>query len=172
MDDTNTPEYRYTNCRPITAEEAETRLRAAVRYLAIAEKASICCNVQSCDCDEVVFCVEDGLLLAKHAAVPYMNEYEETERIYFFRIDCFQEDYFNWKVDPSGGGAIQFVKAHYDEKGVMEEAKFLYGPYFLYLFAMEATLVVTKSRNELFIDKENGGQFCEEDDSILFDFLV
>ena len=163
--------FHSNNFFPITTKEAEVYLRSGILNLSMSSVDSDWLTDQSCDCWEVLITTNRGLLLAKHKEINSADEEDDRGRIQFFTIDDVPPNLFDWKVLPPKDGSILLKQIHCDESDMVDAIKFLYGSRLLYLFALDDSLVVTKSMNELapdIFDDEKGYPIVD-DDSVLFE---
>lgn len=164
----------YMHAVPLSLDEAEKYLRAGIKYLSISEEDIDYYNPQSCDCSEIIICTNKNLLLLKVDFVSPIDEDDEGARFQFFTIDSYQQEYFNLRISAPDDSDIQFDKFHDIATGIPVAIRFNYQSRFLYVWAFEIGLTVTKSNSELFSmmfdnEKNNEPMLFEEDDSILFD---
>ncbi len=169
-----TPNCRCSNCRPISLADAENHLLSGIYYFAIAEEDAACENNQSCDCNEVIVCTKQGLLLIRSEYEPHIYDDDDGGRFSFYSIDGYQAAYYNMRISSQSSEAISFDKFHFLENKIPIAIRFCFASRYLYIFSFDLNLVITKSRYELFCmmyDDENEGEPTSmgDEDSILFD---
>ena len=105
MDEGFNPNCRCSNCRPISLADAENHLLSGIYYFAIAEEDAACENNQSCDCNEVIVCTKQGLLLIRSEYEPPIYD-DDGGRFSFYSIDGYQAAYYNLRISSQSSEAI------------------------------------------------------------------
>ena len=136
-------------------------LAGKVLFMAIAKEDAEQFNQQSCDCTEVLIVMSDCVLLAKH--VPN----GEDGAISFAKLSFFDEEKYKLRVAAPLNGSFEFVKILYTEDGAVDGVKYHFGNRYVFIFASEYNLIVTKSVVDLF--EEDDTPIPKRDSSILFE---
>ncbi len=155
QDDENRPPLE------LLIDDLEKSLAGEVAYMAIAQEDADQINRQSCDCFEVVIVMRDRILLAEH------EHHGEDGAIGFDKISNFNENRYGLRVVAPPNGIFKFVKVLYSEDGSVDGIKYLFGDHYVFIFASEYNLIVTKSVVDLF--EEDDTPIPVSDPSILFD---
>ena len=100
-------------------------------------------NEQSCDCDEVI--IKSGKIYVKLTG----QAVGEDGKIVFEKSTLFEKDKYPYEVDLNGKG-FKFDKLSYLENGMIDGIRFATDEIFLFVFAMEHSLVLTMSKLDLF----------------------
>ena len=103
-------------------------------------------NEQSCDCDEVVLgCNGKHFALTNHTLADiYSIDIRSIE---------FDKEHYPFQVDLSKG-VLRFDKTLANDNGTIEGIRFKIDDDFLFVFALEHNLVLTKSKYDLFEEIE------------------
>lgn len=137
-----------------------TELLSNIDSIYISEKFFEMINEQSCDCDEIV--IKNGdkyILLTSHPL-------GEDEYIEISMVDNFEQSHFPYEVDITKEN-FKFDKFCFLENRLIEGIRFCAEGVFLFVFALEHNLVLTKSKYDLFEETEMGFPETEEELKIL-----
>ena len=105
--------------------------------------------------------MRDRILLAEH------REHGRNGRILFRIIPSFDEKIYNLRVQPPNGSALTFVSMRSALDGSIKAVKYRFADRYVFLFASEFNLIVTKSVFDMF--EEDDTPIPEWDDSVLID---
>ncbi len=131
----------------------------AVQYIAIDSYTAQQLNRQSCDCDSCV------IVFSKTNILVSSKKKDDFGIIILEEIPEFNMERFNLLVKPKGKEEIKYIKTVCNSDGTIDAIKFQYGESYLFVFADEYNLIVTKSVSDLTEDDWN---FPDVDPSILF----
>jgi hypothetical protein len=124
-----------------------TKLLSNVDSIYISEKFFEMVNEQSCDCDEIV--IKNGdkyILLTSHTS-------GEDGYIEIDTVANYAQSQFPYEVDISKEN-FNFDKFCFLENGLIDGIRFCADGVFLFIFALEHNLVLTKSKYDLFEEIE------------------
>jgi hypothetical protein len=124
-----------------------TELLSNVDSIYISEKFFEMVNEQSCDCDEIV--IKNGdkyILLTSHTS-------GEDGYIEIDTVANYTQSQFPYEVDISKEN-FKFDKFCFLENGLIDGIRFCADGVFLFIFALEHNLVLTKSKYDLFEEIE------------------
>ncbi|MDO5112113.1 MAG: hypothetical protein Q4E65_07395 [Clostridia bacterium] len=154
---------RDTPCNiDFARERLDEFLHAAIdRFAVSVEHASQVSN-QSCNCEGVIMVTDIGMLGLELCPVR-----KGCCTFAFNEISSYDPEAYAWLVTATPDAPITFLDKIYDDDGELQGLKFKYGNRFLFLYALEYSLLLTKS----IIDLE--AELCMDDlpaidDSILF----
>ena len=142
---------------------AKTVLDDEVLYVAVDKEGAAQFNAQSCDCDRVVIAMRSCTVLAEFKPIPGQDEGEIAVRC----VKSYDEERFCHIVRPKKGETIRFVKLNHYPNGHVQEIKYKFGDGYLFLFADECDLILTKSVCDLF--EEDDTPIPVRDPSVLFE---
>lgn len=142
-------------------DDLDKALAGEVLYIAIPEEDSEQLNQQSCDCYELVIVMRDRILWATH------EENGESGAIGLDHLSLFNEELYNLRVNAPPDGPFEFMKVLYGEDGALDGIKFRFGDRYLFIFADEHNLIVTKSVVDLSFEDVPAVPWNE--DSVLFE---
>lgn len=109
----------------------------------------------SCECADRKF---DPL--TTNLVVADMSRTEKT-------ISSFSKEIYSLRISAPSDGIFRFVKVFYQENGAVDGIKYRFGDRYLFIFASEYNLIVTKSIMDL--TEEDDTPVPIYDPSILFD---
>ncbi len=110
-------------------------------------------NAQSCDCLDLIIDTGEYMVSVEYFKGGdhwWMNLYEITE---------FKKDEYKYKV-VMNGEVFKLEKINRDHDGFINALKFKYNDVFLFIFADEYNLILTKSKYDLL---DEIGELCDED---------
>ncbi len=115
-----------------------------------------CCqyNAQSCDCMEIVIDTGEKMISAVH------REFGEDGRIEFEEIHELNKEVCRYKM-LMHGEQFELERISNFDNGFIDAIKFKYKDVFLFVFALEDNLVLTKSKYDL-LDETTSDFFEEE----------
>ncbi len=142
-------------------DDLEKSLAGEVLYMAIEGEDAEQFNQQSCDCGEVLIVMKDRILTAEH------ENFGEGGEIGFDELMGFSEEIYNLRIIPAQGQKFEFVKVRYAEDGSVDGVKYRFGDRYVFIFASEHDLIVTKSVIDLF--EEEDTPIPVSDPSVLFE---
>ena len=145
----------------LLSDNLDKNLEGPVLYMAIRGDDSVQLNQQSCDCLEVIIVTNDRIIIAEH------EKYGENGSIAFGTMSSFNKEVYNLRITAPADGSIEFVKILYEEDGTIDCVKYRYGEHYLFLFADEYNLIVTKSIMDLTFEDDT--PIPDYDPSVLFD---
>lgn len=120
-----------------------TELLSNVDSIYISEKFFEMVNEQSCDCDEIIIKNDDKyILLTSHTL-------REDGYIEIDTVANYAQSQFPYEVDISKEN-FKFDKFCFLENGLIDGIRFCADGVFLFIFALEHNLVLTKSKYDLF----------------------
>jgi hypothetical protein len=115
-------------------------------------------NDQSCDSNSAILKMNGKMVFVTH----------NDETISLEEISSYNPELYCHVIKPSKGERIVFRKVLYNDSGVVEGLEFGWGTRYLFIFASEHNLIITKSVVDL-----HGNITWDEipafDDSVLFD---
>ncbi len=144
--------------------DLEKVLSGDVLYMAIEKSGSEQLNQQSCDCNRLMIVMADKILGVEH------EEHGEDGTIGFERISSFSKEIYSLRISAPSDGIFRFVKVFYQEDGAVDGIKYRFGDRYLFIFASEYNLIVTKSIMDL--TEEDDTPVPIYDPSILFDNVL
>ncbi len=136
-------------------------LSGDVLYMAIAEDGAEQYTPQSCDCLDVIIVMRDHILHVTY------HKQGENGAIEYARIADVQNEKYNLRINAPSNGNFTFIKVLLQEDGTIECMKYHFGDRYLFIFANEFNLVVTKSIPDL--TWEDNSPIPDVDDSVLFE---
>ena len=110
-------------------------------------------NAQSCDCLDLIIDTGEYMVSVEYfkgGDYWWMDLYEITE---------FEKDEYKYKV-VMNGEVFKLEKINRDHDGFINALKFKYNDVFLFIFADEYNLILTKSKYDLLDDI---GELCDEE---------
>lgn len=110
-------------------------------------------NAQSCDCLDLIIDTGEYMVSVEYFMDGdhwWMNLYEITE---------FKKDEYKYKV-VMNGEVFKLEKINRDHDGLINALKFKYNDVFLFIFADEYNLILTKSKCDLL---DEIGELCDEE---------
>ena len=110
-------------------------------------------NAQSCDCLDLIIDTGEYMVSVEYfkgGGYWWMNLYEITE---------FKKDEYKYKV-VMNGEVFKLEKINRDHDGFINALKFKYNDVFLFIFADEYNLILTKSKYDLL---DEIGELCDEE---------
>ena len=110
-------------------------------------------NAQSCDCLDLIIDTGECMVSVEYfngGDYWWMNLYEITE---------FEKDEYKYKV-VMNGEVFKLEKVNRDHNGFINALKFKYNDVFLFIFADEYNLILTKSKYDLL---DEIGELCDEE---------
>lgn len=137
-------------------DDLEKHLAGTVRYMAIERDGAECLNAQSCDCYELIVVTEKGMICMRSVS---------AVEIGFDELTSFSSEDYSLKILPPKNGDWKFLGAKYNDAGLTYAIKYQYGDRFLFIFASQHNLIVTKA----IVDLLDSDDIPERDDSILFE---
>ena len=142
-------------------DKIEKHIGGNVIYMAVAEEDAYQFNSQSCDCSKLIIVMTDRILSAVHV------KKGEDGAIGFEESTSFNEKKYNLRIVAPPNGKFEFMKAFFDEDGATTGIKYRYGDRYVFVFASELNLIVTKSMVDLF--EEEDTPLPMFDTSVLFE---
>ena len=143
-------------------DDLKKNLAGKVLYMAIAKNDADQYNPQSCDCTEVIIVMDDRILIAEH------EKDGETGAISFDTLSDFNGEMRRLRVTAPSDGTFEFMSVQYSDDGSLDGAKYRYGDCYVFIFADEYNLIVTKSREDLFFEDDDASG-SEQEPPVLFD---
>ncbi len=129
--------------------------------MAIAKDGSEQYNQQSCDCQDVIIVMEDRILLAGH------EKHGEFGTIKLETIPDYNGEKHDLRINAPSAGPFTFIKVLYQDDGALDAIKYRYADRYLFIFADEYNLIVTKSIPDL--TGEDDSAIPDVEDSVLFE---
>ena len=139
----------------------ESILNGEVYTIAIDNSFAEQYNPQSCDCDRCVIVMKDRVFLA------VAEKKDEGGAISLKEIPTFDKELFSLRIEPKPGKDIRFVKLLCHPDGTIDAIKYRFGNDYLFIFASEYNLIITKSICDL--TEEDDMPIPEADPSVLFE---
>ena len=137
-----------------TTKKAE-ELLSNIDSLYMSDKFFELISQSSCDCDEIVIRNgDDCILLTSHPL-------GEDGYLKFDLLSNYDEDRFIYEVD-MGSEHYRFDKFCFLDNELIEGIRFRSGNIFLFVFALEHNLVLTKSKYDIFEELETDLPDIEE----------
>ena len=115
-----------------------------------------CCqyNAQSCDCMELIIETGEKMISAVH------REFGEDACIELMEISQYNKEEYKYKLSMCDE-TYRLERIAYFDNGLIDAIKFKYKDVFLFVFALEDNLVLTKSKYDL-LDETTSDFFEEE----------
>jgi hypothetical protein len=114
-------------------------------------------NAQSCDANAALLKINGKIVYIVH----------DGDTIGFDEISEYNPDFYCHVIKPSQGKSIVFRKVLRNEDGVIEGLEFGWGERYLFIFASEDNIIITKSIINLYNDI-TWDEIPDFDDSVLF----
>ena len=135
-------------------------LSGKVLYMDISHEDLEQYNRQSCECYTVMIVYEDRIIEAEH------TENGENGAISVNTIGLYNQEMYDLRINAPADGNFELLKILYAEDGTVDGLKYRYGDRYLFVFASEHNLIVTKSLCDL--TEEDDTPVPETEDSVLF----
>lgn len=118
------------------------KVLANIKNIYISNKECYQHNVQSCDCMELVIDTGEKMISAMH------REFGEDGRIELEEIFEYNKELYKYKM-LIHDEQFKLERIAYFDNGFIDALKFRYDDVFLFVFALEDNLVLTKSKYDL-----------------------
>ena len=142
-------------------DDVDGSLAGEVRFMAVSKEDAVQYNAQSCDCPEIIITMRDRTFSAEH------EEHGEDGAIGLDELYPITDTSHYHIVAPPSEGVFEFIKARFAEDGTVEGLKYRYGDGYVFIFASEYDLILTKSVVDLF--EEDDTPIPDFDPSVLFE---
>lgn len=146
----------------LTYDQLIPYLKSGVEHISVSKDGAMPMTYQSCDFYKGIIQTKDAIIAVHHQ--PAGNE-EGT--FVFAHISAFTQKAYPWIVRSTPEEPIVFLNRILPDEGLMEGIRFRYGMRYLFIFASEKNLILTKS----IIDLETlipVSEMPHVDDSVLF----
>ena len=143
----------------LITDNLEFALNRSVQFIAIAKEGAECLNAQSCDCDKLIVVTDEDIIWMKS------DSFGGMPIIGFDTLISFNPEVYSLIISPPKAGEWTLLRIEKNDRGDVISIKYQYGDRFLFIFASQYNLIVTKSVVDL-LDSED---VPDVDDSILFE---
>jgi len=120
-------------------DDPEGWLQGEVAAIYISDEAFCMVNEQSCDFQEAIFEYSDKIYSFEH----------EVSGINIGSVSSFDRKAYKYKLKPTKEEKISFEKIIYSEHGCIDTIVFRWGDTWLFVFASEHDLILTRSSFDL-----------------------